>query len=236
MIEVSQENGSKRKTPLIIEVVGPAGTGKTTLIQALSQSNEKILIGANLALRKKEHILIFAGYAPFLLPSLLRRDQHSRKFTWEEIKTLVYVKTWPRVLNQQMGNHGNIVLLDHGPIFRLASLLGFGPNSLKDKRYEKWWNEVIKQLSSTLDMVIWLDAPDTILAERINCRSQKHKIKGKSEIEASDFLAKYRISLMQILSKLIVYGEPTILEFDAGELSTDQIMDEVLEFLKSIGN
>lgn len=233
-----RKNVTKQKTPLIVELVGPAGAGKTTLLQALSQSNEKFLIGANLAIRKKEHIPIFANHAPFLLPVFLRQGRQSRWFTWDEIKAMVYLKAWPRVLRQQAANNGGVVLLDHGPVFRLAMLLTFGPESLKSQGFEQWWNETIKQWAFTLDTIILLDAPDSILIERINRRSQRHIIKGKSEPEMYRFLARYRASYKQILAKLMAYRGPLMLEFDASQLSIKQIVDEVLETwdLKPSGN
>ena len=198
------------------------------LSRALSQRDEKILVGADLELRKIEHIPIFVGNAPFLLPALLRRCPPSRWFTWDEIKAIVYLRGWPRVLRQQASNNSTVILLDHGPVFKLATLLAFGPERLKSEGFEKWWNNMFKQWAFTLDMVIWLDASDTDLVERINTRSQRHAVKGKSELEAHKFLTRYRKSYNQILAKLIADGRPTLLKFDTSQASIERIVDEVL--------
>jgi thymidylate kinase len=221
-------NSIAEERSLIVEIIGPAGAGKTTLSRALSQHDEKIRLAADLELRKREHIPIFVSQAPFLLPVFLRQGLHSRWFTWNEIKAMVYLRGWPRVLRQQATCGGTAILLDHGPVFKLAMLSAFGPDRLKSKDFEKWWNNMFKQWASTLDMVIWLDAPDTNLVERINTRSQRHAVKGKSEQEASEFLARYRTAYEQILAKLTANKGPRSLQFDTSQASSEQIVDKVL--------
>jgi shikimate kinase len=216
------------KPPLVVELIGPAGAGKTTLARALSQRDEKILVAADIQLRKMEHILFFSGHAPFLLPVFVRRFRYGRGFTWEEIKAMVYLKAWPRVLKQEATHSATIILLDHGPIFKLATLNAFGPERLKCQGFEQWWDDMFKQWALTLDMVIWLDAADTNLVERINTRSQRHLVKGQSEQEATKFLARYRTSYEQVMEKLRAYGGPRLLQFDTSQTSIDQILDEIL--------
>ncbi|MGH9878986.1 MAG: hypothetical protein ACRD5H_15255, partial [Nitrososphaerales archaeon] len=64
--------------------------------------------------------------------------------------------------------------------------------------------------------------------ERINARNQRHAVKGKSELEASKFLARYRTSYENILTKLTAYGRFTLRQFDTTQESIEQIVDEVL--------
>ena len=224
----STHNTVAEKLPLVVEIIGPAGAGKTTLARALAQRDEKIMVAADLELRKKEHFPIFVGQIPFLLPVFLRRCRPSRWFTWDEIKAMVYLKGWARVLRQQAWNNGTVILLDHGPVFKLATLNAFGPERLKSRGCETWWHSMFEQWASTLDIVIWLNAPDSILVERINARNQRHAVKGKSELEAHNFLIRYQTSYEQILAKLTAYGGPTLHQFDSSQASIEQIVDEVL--------
>lgn len=227
-----KSNSRRQKSPLIVELVGLAGAGKTTLSRALSQRDEKILVAADLELRKREHIPIFVGQAPFLLPVLLRRCRSSRWFTWDEIKAMVYLKAWLRVLRQPASKQGTVILLDHGPIFKLATLNAFGPERLKNQVFEQWWHSLFERWAFTLDIVIRLNAPDNVLVERINARNQRHAVKGKSEHEAHDFLTRYQTSYEQILAKLTGYGRPTLIQFDTSQASIEQIVDEVLDTCK----
>ena len=218
----------QQKPALIVELVGLAGTGKTTLARALSQRDDRICVSADLALLKKKHIPIFIRTIPSLWPLLLGRDRSSRWFTWDEIKAMVYLKGWPRVLRRQALDNGTLVLLDHGPVFKLATLNAFGPERLKSQGFERWWQAMFQQWAFTLDVLIWLDAPETILVERINRRDQRHAVKGKSEREAYEYLTRYQKSYEQILAKLGAFGRPTLLQFDTGQTSIERIVDEVL--------
>lgn len=223
-----QEDLIEQEPPLIVELVGMAGAGKTTVSRALSQRDERIQVAADIELRKKEHIPIFLGHIPYLLPVLLRRYRKSRWFTWNEIKAMVYLKGWPSVLSRQATQNTTVILLDHGPVFKLATLDAFGPERLKSQGFEWWWNSMFKQWALTLDVLIWLDAPGQILLNRINTRSQRHDVKGKSEREATSFLTNYQKSYEQVLAKLAAYGGPTPVQFDTNQSSVEHIVDKVL--------
>lgn len=233
MIETSNKirlshNVIKPETSFIVELVGPAGAGKTTLSRVLCQRDERILIGAEIELRKLEHIPRFVSHFAYLLPLLGIRCRKCRWFTWNEIKKMVYLQAWSGVLRQQASNGSTVILLDHGPVFKLATLNAFGPEGLKGQGFERWWHRIYQQWAFTLDMVIWLDAPETVLVERINSREQGHIIKGKPGSEAYQFLECYRMSYGQILDKLKAYGNPPLLQFDTSQATIEEIADEVL--------
>lgn len=228
MLDARKINRKKQKTPLIVEIVGLAGAGKTTLSRLMSQQKGRILIGPELELRKINHIPIFAAQAPSLLPVLFQSCPTSRWFTWDEIKAMAYLNGWPRVLDQQATNQNVTILLDHGPIFKLATLNAFGPERLKKQSAEKWWKNMFEQWANTLDMIVWLDAPDTILRDRINKRVQKHIVKGKTQQETERFLATYRKSYEQILAALKSYSGPTFHQFDTSSNPIENVVDEIL--------
>lgn len=215
----------------IVELVGLAGAGKTTLSRTLSQHSESILLDDDLTLKNRKHILIFAKNALSLLRPILHQRQINRPFTWDEIKAMVYLNAWPPYLKRR-ATCGNTLLLDHGPVFKLAMLNAFGPKSLKDREFDKWWSDMFQQWASTLDMVIWLTAPDSILLERINARNQRHTIKGKPEEESLDFLMRYQRSYEQILTKLTACAGLRLLRFDTSRSSVEQILDELISHIK----
>lgn len=87
---------------------------------------------------------------------------------------------------------------------------------------------MFNQWASTVDIVIWLDAPDPILEKRLNSRNQRHAVKGKTETEVLRFLARYRISYEQILAKLMTDRGPALFQFDTSQTTIEQVVDEVL--------
>jgi shikimate kinase len=216
------------RKPLIMELVGPAGAGKTTLSRTLSHRSPAIQIGSEIELRNVKYIPIFLGNAISLLPVILRQLLHGQGFTWDEIKYLVYLRGWSAVLKQEAGTEDTAVLLDHGPVFKLATLQEFGPEKLRSDGFEKWWDAMFKQWASTLDIVVWLDAPDSVLEKRINSRDQRHLVKGKTEQEAARFLARYRNSYEQTLAKLKTHGGPFLLQFDTSQTSIEKVADEII--------
>jgi shikimate kinase len=222
-----------QKPILIMELVGPAGAGKTTLSRTLSHRNTRIQIGSEIELRKPKYIPFFLSNFIALLPILLRRFRHGRWFTWDEIKALVYLKGWSGVLLREAANDDATVLLDHGPVFKLATLYEFGPQNLKANGFETWWNTMFSHWASTLDIIVWLDAPDAILERRINSRNQRHSVKGKTEVEVERFLARYRSSYQQVLAKLQSYGGPRLLQFDTSRTSIDQVAEEILSAIRA---
>jgi thymidylate kinase len=141
---------------------------------------------------------------------------------------MAILKGWHHALGRRASNNSSVTILDQGPIFMLAWLYEFGPESLKNKSVERWWDSMYKQWASTLDMVIWLDAPDTILVERIHARSKWHLVKGESEQEATEFLARSRTCYEQTIGKLTANSGPEPLRFDTDQESLDQIVDKVL--------
>lgn len=225
-------NGINPKPPLILELVGPAGAGKTTLSRVLSQREEKILIGPDIELRKVRHIPSFIRSIPSFMPLLLHRHRPNRRSTWTELKDIAYLNAWPNILRRAASNQGKVILLDQGPVFRLATLREFGPETLKREAFEAWWLQLYKQWASTLDMVIWLDTSDAVLVERINTRKKKHDIKGKPDIQAQYFLTQYRSSYRDVLTKLTLYNGPTLLQFDTSKVSVEQIADDILTACK----
>ena len=220
-----------QKPFLIIELVGPAGAGKTTLSRVLTQRDPMIQIGSDIEFRKTRYIPVILRNTVALLPIFLKSIRNSRRFNWEEIKYLIYLAGWPDVLRQEAADGTTAILLDHGPVFKLATLNEFGPETLKTDQFANWWDRMFEQWDSTVDMVIWLDAPDAILDERINSRDQRHSVKGKSASEVVHFLARYRTSYEETLAKLRIAGATRLLQFDTSRTPIEQVADAILSAL-----
>lgn len=142
---------------------------------------------------------------------------------------MAVVKGWHRVLGRQASNNGTVIVLDQGPVFKLAWLHELGHGSLKSQAFERWWDSTLKQWATLLDVVIWLDAPDTILLERIDARDKVHLVKGKSEQDAFEFLARCRTAYEHVISMLMANSDaPGVLCFNTARESLDQIVDNVL--------
>ena len=145
---------------------------------------------------------------------------------------MVYLKAGLHVLEQQTSNNDMVIMLDHGPIYRLAFLREFGPEITTSQLYKRWWNNLLTQWIATLDTIILLDASNDILLKRIRDRDRKHTIKEIYEQEAHEFLTRYRSSFEQIIGESITDRPVRLLRFDTNQVSVAQIVDEVLTACK----
>jgi hypothetical protein len=90
---------------------------------------------------------------------------------------------------------------------------------------------MIRQWAAILDVAIYLDAPDTVLMERINVRAKCHAVKGRPEQDMHKFLVRGRSSIEKVLGKLTADDGPELLRFDTAQESPNQIAARVLASL-----
>ena len=217
-----------KSPPFVVELAGPAASGKSSLLRALIQSDGGFAILADPERRRIKHIPFIVTSIFSSLPVLLRQSRSGRWFTWREIKSIVYLKGWHRVLRRPTAN-GVIIALEKGPVLRLAQLRAFDSGNISSRRFDEWWVSLLKQWAHTLEMVVWLDAPDGILLERIRARARpRHTIKERSEKEYGEFLARYRASIEGVFSSLRASGGPMVIRFDTDQESLGQIVDKTL--------
>jgi thymidylate kinase len=215
-----------QRRPLVVEIVGPAGAGKTTLLLALRQREEKIQ--AVFHLRRLRFMPFLVSNAFLLLPTILRQYRDRKRFTWREIRMMVRLKAMHHVLGRPVSNNGAVTIVDQGPVYTLARLHEFGFERSKSQSLGGWWDNSLNQWATTLDAIIWLDAPDAILVERIYARDKWHSVKRQSEHEAYTFLARFRTSYGQVIAQLAASGGPKVLCFNTGQEALDQIAGQVL--------
>jgi len=141
---------------------------------------------------------------------------------------MAYLKAGLHILEQQASNDGVVTVLDHGPIYRLAFLRALGPEITASQPYKRWWASLLNQWTAAIDIVIWLDAPNGILLERIRDRIQPHTVKKKCDQEAFEFLIHYRTFLEQIIAEAVTDRQVTLLRFDTGQESVEQMVDKIL--------
>jgi hypothetical protein len=90
---------------------------------------------------------------------------------------------------------------------------------------------MIRQWAAALDVIIRLDAPDSVLMERINARSKSHAVKGKPQQEMHRFLTRGRASMEAVIIRLAADGGPRVLCFDTGQEAPDLLAEKVLAAL-----
>lgn len=211
-----------------MELIGPSGAGKTTLAEALRQQNHDIHIVSHPDFRALRHIPFFLRHTLPLMPDLacLQMSRDEQSFDPRDLLRMVILGGWHRKLKGQARN-GGVLLLDQGPVYMLAWFLGFGSLRFRNVGTNRLWKKTCKQWTDTLDMVVWIDAPDETLVKRVRSRQCWHGNKERSDLSASRFLAHWRSSLEYAVSSLIVGGKPTVLRVNSGEESPEVIVDRI---------
>jgi thymidylate kinase len=111
----------------------------------------------------------------------------------------------------------------------LTMLYLFGPEALRSPSPKDWWTRTCKQWADTLDTVIWLDAANATLLERVRARKVGHRLKGKSDAEAFEFLRRYRESYGQVIAWLTANNDDLkVLTIDTARESLDRVVNGLL--------
>lgn len=210
---------------MLIELIGLAGAGKSTLWRLLHQQNIPTF-GDRLVVRDLKNLPFFVKASVPMLPALFRLPWHGRWFTGKEIFRMLYVTGMPRVF-RHIQQDGRPLVLDHGPIFEMATLYGFGPEMLQSRLYHTWWEQTFKQWTQTLDLVIWLRAPKEILISRIRSRVGEHAVKQSSIEAASAFLERYEAAYEHVLARLSASRLLPILTFDTSAQTPEVLLSSI---------
>jgi deoxyadenosine/deoxycytidine kinase len=209
----------------IVEIVGPAGAGKTTVSEILSCHHKRVQLGRFPDVHKKSDAPFFVYYSlsllPFLVSSCLGKGCviKRRSLAW-----LAILKGWPRRLQIEKKRSDKVVVLDQGPIYFLAETSELGPDCLKSPRAVKFWEEVYARWRNTLDAVIWLDADNAHLHQRIRSRATDHVVKYAPTPKVFDFLDRYRMAYQEVFSRLnVAEGGLRIIRIDTGQEKPEEI-------------
>ncbi len=85
-------NTPTKTSPFIVEVIGLAATGKTSLSRALCQQNKNMLPGDGLQVRNVRHMPYFLKHTMLSLPTFLRQPRSGRWFSRREIVKILTLR------------------------------------------------------------------------------------------------------------------------------------------------
>lgn len=205
----------------VIEIVGPAGSGKTTLANALAHRAPALQRG--LRLRQWRWLPRYVTSAVALLPIVLEGAQHGRRFTRQDLMRMIYLQVQWWAVQRCAAQHNGVLVLDQGPVYKLAEICNFDLESYQTPGRRRWWNKMVARWAGSLNLMIVLDAADEVLIERIGTRDKWHVVKDAPAPQASAYLARYRTSIQGILSEMTNYAEcagheaPVLLHFQTDQ-------------------
>lgn len=212
--------------PIIAEIAGPSGAGKSTLSSSINAARAGVTAGLTIwHLPTCELALSTAVCSPYLI-SLVCELKRFRK---EELKQIIRLDAFYRMLRYRRQLHKEAaVLLDEGVVFALAKLRADTDGEFLGRYMRHWQEQVIERWASILDAVIWLDASDEVLIERIRTRAKHHRMKGKPFATICEFLKRYRTAYETVLDELASHSGVTIMRFQTDYFEPQAIASEVL--------
>ena len=207
--------------PRIVEVVGPAGAGKSTLCRVLAGQADLARLEDFPDVRKLSDAPFFLWNGLRLLPSLVHaRRNGGRLPSRRELAWLAILRGWPARLQSQV-RAGGILFLDQGPVYLLTETRDLCPAPI--------WQDFCALWAATLDLIVWLDAPDADLLTRIRTREKAHVVKHESDEAVFAFLDEYRQAYARALSSLTAGpNPPQVLRFDTGRHPPEEIASQLL--------
>ncbi len=224
-------NEDKQGRPRVVEIIGPAGAGKTTLCNVLSQSGNGIRLSNFPDVRKVANAPFFISYGSQLIPTIIDHPFHwDRWLSRREFAWLTILNGWSNILQRELKRNNDIILLDQGPVYLLTETSEFGPQYLRNKKTAKLlWKDLYSQWADVLDMVVWLDAANVDLTERIRSRDKGHPVKDRSSDTTLEFLVCYRRAYERVISCLLaIHPGLKILHFDTSQISPQEIAGQLL--------
>ena len=220
---------------MIVEIIGPAGAGKSTLSKALSENIDDIKPVFPPSFRKTQDIPFFIGNGLKLLSTLSWNSfQKGSKFPSqvEFLSIVIVLNGWHQVIYRKALKDDKIFILDQGPVYMLMILTLLCAERMKPNKMEKWWDHSIRNWAETLDLVIWLDTSLPMLLERIRGREKRHGAKEIADIDAYQYLKSCRQAYESVTSRMELYSDSfKVLRLDSGKNSLEESVEKVIHEL-----
>ena len=213
---------------LVLELVGPAGAGKTAVAAALRRRDPSIRSVTRV--RQLRHLpQLLRAVAGALTPASLDLPRRGLVDVRRSARYLVRLRSLYSLASREAAHGGRAVILDEGPVFAAAMLRGAAPVG----RLAAACTAALRAWAGTLDAIVWLDAPDPILTARIAARHKAHELKGRDTDAASVVLTQHRRWLRESVALLAAHAPVWTVEFRTDGEPADRIADRIFEAITS---
>jgi shikimate kinase len=215
---------------MIVELVGPAGAGKTALLRAISARDSSVRSG--LRIERLQFLPLILWHALALAPAAIDLFADGTRSWWPGMRQLVRLRTLHPALAREAKSGNRAIILDEGPLFSLTRLSIFQKADVGHGALAREWRAELARWTTELDVVVWLDAPDHVLSERIRSRDKDHMVKDATEQEVTEFLGRYRSAYEGLLDRVRAAGRVRVVKIQTHENTTDHIAEIILAALE----
>jgi thymidylate kinase len=222
---------------MVVEIVGVAGAGKTSLFRELQRRNyPTLLCGYHPEVWKISSYPFYLKNIFQLLPTFTRVYANSNRFLKRrEIAFMCVLYGWADYLDKLIKHTHKTFIVDQGAISLMAYLKIWGTKGLYKNNMYEWWETIYRKWSKGIDLVILIDASDDVLISRINHRPQDHFLKGESNQLSQYWTEKYRALYEEILNHLASLDDNFhIIRINSDNSTVDEIASIIIPELLQV--
>jgi shikimate kinase len=220
--------------PQVIELIGPAGAGKTSLLRAVAGLDPTVRTG--LRLDRVRALPVVAWQAIALTPATLDMLFADPRWLWAGLRHLWRLRAFPSLLERARGSGHQTILLDEGPVFSLGRLRVFQRAHEGSGWLARMWNAEVDRWRESLTGIVLLDADNDVLVQRIRNRVKLHPVKNSSDRQICEFLDGYRTAYRDIATRLSADGRVHVLALDTTTRSFEEIAADIVTAVNAWGH
>ena len=210
----------------VVEVAGPAGSGKTTVSRILTERSQ--VVAASIWGLPRP---LYAASAVRVLPAIGALVGAARWLPWEETEQLIRLDALDVFLQRlpEPERSRRVVVLDEGPVFAFAWFRVLGHPCFRDGRRDAWWRRALTHWAERLDAIVVLDGADPLLVDRLRSRAKAHPLKQSSDQELYEFAAVYRRAFAWVIAGMTAQGRaPKVISLESNGAPPHELADRVL--------
>jgi len=216
--------------PLLIEFVGLAGAGKSTLVAELRRRDPGITTLQRA--REPRHALAVAGDALRLAPALAASLLVAPRFVWRSARYYLRLEGLRRVAREALVDTPGTLVLEHGPVFTLARIAASAHGTVPPRPLRHFVRRSLARWVLMLNLIVVLDAAPLELARRVRTRSKPHPMRHSADHVIHDFFNRYDSAYSGVLADVAAVGGPPVLTLRTDQESVSALADRVLAALE----
>jgi AAA domain len=217
---------------VVLEIVGPPGSGKTTLADAIAAARPDAVRIKDY--RRPAYAAMNARAAVAVAPvvaALMRRAGSTSR----EAAHMARIEATP-MISAALRRRATLVAFDQGPLYSMTRLDGLVARSGENGRFRDWWSRARRRTAGALDLLVVVDAGDDTLLQRVDARPKEHAAKRAPEERARAIIARERMRIETALAALVGDRGPEVLRISTDECSAREAAARVLDATASLGD
>ena len=209
--------------PRIIELVGPAGVGKSAVTEELAR-----VPGVLCTSVWQVPLTALAWATACTLPSASMLIRRAGAPLSRELRHIARLRALLDFLDRDDLSAYRYIVLDEGPIYTLAWLRVIGHPVFRDYRTDSWRHYTAGLWAAEIDEVVLLDASDPVLARRLRARQKQHVMAHETDRAITAFSMRYRAAFNDTISLMRQHGRFAVRDFRTDHDSADTIAEHIL--------